>query len=462
MMFAVPDSEYEAASRWLERAGLMPFVEEDAKTYKRSKDATAESMLDNIVSRFLDAWQAAAGLKTYGQAVADAIAFRAAQGESFDMSEKEWLMFSKRTSWYAARERAESIGIDITWNCELAKTPDGYYQVLGGLDYAIAKSLAVAPFADLLWMETATADLREAKEFADAIHKQFPDKMLAYNLSPSFNWDTTGMSDDEMRRFPEELAKFGYVFNFITYGGHQIDGLAAEEFATALKQDGMLSLARLQRKLRLLESPYRTPQTLVGGPRLDAALMAASGRTATTKAMGKGSTQHQHLVQTEVPPRVLDEWLKTWSEYNKMPTLRTQLRPIAAASEFLEMSIWNDSKDKVANVIFADVQDRRGHKLLSIRDQNTFDLSLRKKRLMTLAHLFLIHRYKVGSVHYLSPTEDNRHQTQKMKALGIFSDVNTEAGLIIVAGVNGHRIAELLGPDPAALQQLICKEQAQH
>jgi hypothetical protein len=113
-----------------------------------------------------------------------------------------------------------------------------------------------------------------------------PDKMLAYNLSPSFNWDTTGMSEDQMRAFPEELGKLGFVFNFITYGGHQIDGLAAEEFASALKQDGMLALARLQRKFRMLESPYRTPQTLVGGPRADAALMSISGRTATTRAMG--------------------------------------------------------------------------------------------------------------------------------------------------------------------------------
>ena len=113
-----------------------------------------------------------------------------------------------------------------------------------------------------------------ARQFADAIHAEFPDKMLAYNLSPSFNWDSTGMNDEQMRRFPEELGKMGFVFNFITYGGHQIDGLAAEEFATALRQDGMLALARLQRKFRLLESPYRTPQTLVGGPRVDAALMS--------------------------------------------------------------------------------------------------------------------------------------------------------------------------------------------
>src|SRR5205085_257483 len=127
---------------------------------------------------------------------------------------------SSRTSFHAARARARSMGITIIWDCEISKTPEGYYQVQGGLDYAIAKSLAVAPFADLLWMETKTADLADARRFAEAIHAQFPDKMLAYNLSPSFSWDTTGMSDEEMRRFPEELGKLGCVFNFITYGGH--------------------------------------------------------------------------------------------------------------------------------------------------------------------------------------------------------------------------------------------------
>src|SRR5574337_1246134 len=122
----------------------------------------------------------------------------------------------------------------------------------------------------------------------------------------------------------------GFVFNFITYGGHQIDGVASEEFATALQQDGMLALARLQRKMRLVASPYRTPQTLVGGPRSDAALAAASGRTATTKAMGKGSTQHQHLVQTEVPPKVLSDWLQIWAEQNGLAAgWKAKLRPVA-------------------------------------------------------------------------------------------------------------------------------------
>jgi isocitrate lyase len=252
------------------------------------------------------------------------------------------------------------------------------------------------------------------------------------------------------------LGKLGFVFNFITYGGHQIDGLAAEEFATALRQDGMLSLARLQRKFRLVESPYRTPQTLVGGPRADAALMAVSGGTAATKAMGKGSTQHQHLVQTEVPNRLLEEWLAVWTKHHQlMDGLRVGLRPHTAGSELLELSLSAPDAEKVANVIFAVIVDRRGRIILSVRDQNTFEVALRKKRLMTLIHLFLVHRYKASTVHYVSPTDENRYQAQKMKTHGLFSDVHDEVGQIIVANVSADGVKDLLAADKARLHDLI-------
>jgi isocitrate lyase len=307
-------------------------------------------------------------------------------------------------------------------------------------------------------METKTADLADARKFAEAIHAVFPDKMLAYNLSPSFNWDTTGMSDEQMRAFPEELGKLGYVFNFITYGGHQIDGLAGEEFALALRQEGMLALARLQRKFRLVESPFSTPQTLVGGPRLDGALAACSGRTATTKAMGKGSTQFQHLMQTEAPPSVLQEWLAQWtSHYQHSQALRVELRPNRAGSDLLELRVLGAGSEKLASVIFATIQDRRGRTILSVRDQNTFDLSLRKKRLMTLLHLFLIHRYKAVAVHYLSPTDDNQRQADGMKAMRIYSQVNNEVGEIIVADVDTAGVARLLDAGGAGLAKLIKK-----
>jgi isocitrate lyase len=440
------------------RTGVTDLIEDSAQAYKRNPNMNIDTMLDVPFDRFVDAWQAEASLKTYRRAIADVLEFRINEGEQFDMTVEEWNAFAKKASLYSARQKAKAMGINIIWDCESAKTPDGYFQIEGGLEYAIAKSLTAAPFADVLWMETKTANLQEAAEYANAIHAEYPDKMLAYNLSPSFNWDTTGMSEEEMRRFPEELGKLGYVFNFITYGGHQIDGLAAEEFAGALKQDGMLALARLQRRIRLIESPHRTPQTLVGGPRLDAALMACSGRAAITKAMGKGSTQYQHLIQTELPTKVLDEWLKMWADHNGVPgPLQARLRPHTAGSELLQLSILDSRNEVAAAIVFAYIVDRRGRNILSLRDQNTFVESMRKKRLMTLAHLYLIHRYKIDSVHYVTPTEENHYQTEKMRELRIYSSVNTEIGQIIVASVNPLRIAELLNSDRVDLRQLIEK-----
>jgi isocitrate lyase len=456
LLFKISDEEYGYASAWLARTGVARVVELGAEEYKQADGPSAGELLERVETRYLEAWLSEASLASYPRAVADVIEFRASEGESFDVNADEWLAFASHTSFHTARAKARSMGIDIVWDCEASKTPEGFYQVQGGIDYAIARSLAVAPFADLIWMETKTADLADAKRFAEAIHAEFPTKMLAYNLSPSFNWDTTGMSDEEMRRFPEELGKLGFVFNFITYGGHQIDGMAAEEFATALKHDGMLSLARLQRKIRLLESPYRTPQTLVGGPRSDAALMASSGGTAATKAMGEGSTQHQHLVQTEVPTKLLEEWLAIWTTQHQLPdSLRVGLRPHTAGSELLELTLSNTSGEKVANVIFGVIVDRRGRNILSVRDQNTFDSAMRQKRLMTLNHLFLIHRYRVWAVHYVSPTDDNRYQAQKMKTHGLFSDVHDEVGHIIVADVNTEGVQALLAPDRDRLNSLI-------
>jgi isocitrate lyase len=458
LLYAISSDEYAAANRWLEKTGVGRLVTEGAGAVRRGGDV--DEVFERAETRLVEAWEAEAGVETYGQAVADVIDFRASEGEEFEMSAAEWLEFARTASLGSAREKAKSLGVNIIWDPEHPKTPEGYYQIRGGIPYAIAKSLAAAPFADILWMETKTADLEDARQFADAIHAKYPEKMLAYNLSPSFNWDSTGMSEDEMKRFPEELGKMGFVFNFITYGGHQVDGVAAEEFASELRRDGMLALARLQRKIRLLESPYKTPQTLVGGPRLDAALLASSGRTATTKAMGAGSTQHQHLIQTEVPKKLLEEWLAMWREhYGIGEPLKVELTPQRAGSELLELGIVDVNGEKHANVVFAPIQDRRGRNILSVRDQNTFDEALRKKRLMSLIHLYLVHRYKADSVHYVTPTEDNQYQTEKMKTHGIFREVNTEVGQIIVANVNTPRIEELIAPDREKLGKLIRKEE---
>lgn len=459
LLYALPEGEYAEAAAWLERQGIQGVISDAVNTWRENGQQAIDDLFDQVESRFVAAWEDDAGLMTYGEAVADVLEFHASEGEPADMSVDEWWAFAARASLYSAKAKAKELGLDPGWDCELAKTPEGYYQIRGGIPYAIAKSLAAAPFADILWMETKTADLADARQFADAIHAEFPDQMLAYNLSPSFNWDTTGMTDEQMKQFPEELGKMGFVFNFITYGGHQIDGVAAEEFATSLQQDGMLALARLQRKMRLVESPYRTPQTLVGGPRSDAALTASSGRTATTKAMGEGSTQHQHLVQTEVPKKLLEEWLAMWSDnYRLDEKLRVQLRPRRAGSDVLELGIYGHDDELLANVVVDPIKDRHGRSILQVRDQNTFAEKLRQKRLMTLIHLWLVHRFKADAVIYVTPTEDNQYQTAKMKSHGIFSEVYQEVGEIIVAEVNRPRIAELLQPDRVALRKLITKE----
>ena len=163
--------------------------------------------------------------------------------------------------------------------------------------------------------------------------------------------------------------------------------------------------------------------------------------------MGKGSTQYQHLIETEVPPKRLEEWLKHWAgHYQLDPNLRVTLRPHTAGSELLELTLVDSKETKMANIIFAVLQDRRERNMLSIRDQNTFNEDFRKKRLMTLNTLFLIHRYKAVSVHYVTPTEDNQFQAEGMRGLGLYDEIRTEIGDARGADVDGVQIPVTLEP----------------
>jgi isocitrate lyase len=458
-LYNVTDAEYAAADAWLARTGLKQQAEEAAAGVKGAAEPVIDEVYDRVVTAMVERWEADAGLMTIGEAALAALKVQEEDGNEVRLRADEWSEFARTASFWMVREKAREQGIDFSWDADVARTPEGFYQVRGGLEYAIHRSLSVAPYADLIWMETATADIHEAHEFAAAIHAEFPGQMLAYNLSPSFNWDSTGMDDSEMRAFPERLAEAGFVFNFITYGGHQIDGIAAEEFAAALLHDGMLALAQAQRRIRLLDSPYRTPQTHVGGPRLDAALTASSARTATTKAMGKGSTQVQHLVQSELPKKVLEDWLATWREFNAIhEQFSVRLRPSREGADLLELEVLGDNGDRKANVVFAPTQDRKGRTILSIRDQNTFDTSLRQRRLMTLVHLYLFNRFKANAVHYVAPTEDNSRQCARMKDWGIYSNVSDEIGQIIVAQVDTDTVAALTGRNGEAIGKLIRSE----
>src|SRR5271156_1380178 len=127
------------------------------------------------------------------------------------------------------------------------RTPEGFFGIRGGIDSAIARALAYAPYADLIWCETSHPDLEEARIFAEAVHARYPGKMLAYNCSPSFNWKKK-LDDATIAKFQKELAAMSYKFQFITLAGFHALNLSMFELARAYKQDGMTAYCRLQEK----------------------------------------------------------------------------------------------------------------------------------------------------------------------------------------------------------------------
>ena len=127
------------------------------------------------------------------------------------------------------------------------RTEEGFYKFKNGIDACISRGLAYADYADLLWFETSTPDLAQARKFADAIHAKFPDQMLAYNCSPSFNWRKF-LSIDECETFQRELGELGYKFQFITLAGFHNVNLATFELAEAYKQRGMAGYAEMQER----------------------------------------------------------------------------------------------------------------------------------------------------------------------------------------------------------------------
>jgi isocitrate lyase len=172
------------------------------------------------------------------------------------------------------------------------RTPEGYFRVRPGLDAPIARSLAYAPYADLLWFETSTPDLEEAEAFAAAVHERYPGKLLAYNCSPSFNW-RKHLADDEIARFQRELGAMGYKFQFVTLAGFHSLNASMFELARGYAAEGMSAYVRLQeREFELEEHGYTATrhQREVGAGYFDRIVEAVSGGHASTLALA-GSTE---------------------------------------------------------------------------------------------------------------------------------------------------------------------------
>jgi isocitrate lyase len=172
------------------------------------------------------------------------------------------------------------------------RTPEGYFFVQPGLESSIARGLAYAPYADLIWFETSTPDMQEAADFAEAIHERFPGKILAYNCSPSFNWKRH-LGDDEIASFQQELGRMGYRFQFITLAGFHALNASMFELAKGYSAEGMSAYVRLQEhEFELEEDGYTATrhQREVGAGYFDLVAQAISGGESSTLAL-KGSTE---------------------------------------------------------------------------------------------------------------------------------------------------------------------------
>ncbi|NVO85537.1 isocitrate lyase [Hymenobacter terrestris] len=172
---------------------------------------------------------------------------------------------------------------------EAERTSEGFFRVRCGLEAGIARGLAYAPYADLIWMETSHPDLEQARQFAEAIHAQFPGKLLAYNCSPSFNW-AAKLSVQEMETYREELAAMGYKFQFITLAGFHALNTSMFELATAYRERGMAGYSELQeREFALQKKGFKAVkhQTFVGTGYFDAVQnVVTAGRSSTGALVG--------------------------------------------------------------------------------------------------------------------------------------------------------------------------------
>jgi len=176
------------------------------------------------------------------------------------------------------------------------RTPEGFHRITGGLDMAIARARAYAPYADLIWCETSTPDLAEARAFAEGVHAEFPGKLLAYNCSPSFNWKKK-LSDAEIATFQQELGAMGYRYQFVTLAGFHSLNHGMFQLARGYRDEGMAAYSRLQEAEFAAESEGYTAtkhQREVGTGYFDEVAQAVSGGLASTLALA-GSTEAQQF-----------------------------------------------------------------------------------------------------------------------------------------------------------------------
>ncbi|KAG0265380.1 isocitrate lyase 1 [Actinomortierella ambigua] len=236
-----------------------------------------------------DNWVKAANIKLYRDAVADALK---AAGKTAVVA--EWLEKSEFLANPEARLLAKSYGVEPYWDWDLPRTREGYYRYQGGTRCAINRAAAFAPYSDLLWMETKSPILAQATEFSRGVLAKHPQVMLAYNLSPSFNWDAAGMTDNDMRVFISELGKLGFSWQFITLAGFHANALGIDVFAREFADKGMYAYVNgVQRQERSNGVETLAHQNWSGANYYDNLIKTVTGGVSSTAAMGAGVTESQ-------------------------------------------------------------------------------------------------------------------------------------------------------------------------
>lgn len=243
-------------------------------------------------------WTKRANLMTFGEAVLLKIDTSGASPLKKDEMKRTWLASDPDTlSNSKARKLADKIfgqKDSIYFDWELCRVREGYYQTKPGIDYCIQRARAYAPYADLIWMETAVPGIPDARKFAHGVKSMYPHQMLAYNLSPSFNWDAAGMTDEQLSRFNDELGRLGYTWQFITLAGFHSNGLIVTQLARDFGDRGMLAyIQMIQRKEREHKVELLKHQKWSGAELVDRMVVVASGGVSSTAAMGAGATESQ-------------------------------------------------------------------------------------------------------------------------------------------------------------------------
>ncbi|XP_062188812.1 isocitrate lyase [Phragmites australis] len=245
-----------------------------------------------------DEWLAAAQLKTFSDCIRDAIEGVNTTDQDKQRKLQEWTnatSYDKCVSNEQARDIAARLGVtSVFWNWDLPRTREGFYRFRGSVAAAVVRGRAFAPHADVLWMETSSPNVAECTAFAEGVKATYPEAMLAYNLSPSFNWDASGMTDADMVSFIPRVARLGYVWQFITLAGFHADALVTDTFARDFARRGMLAyVERIQREERINGVETLEHQKWSGANFYDRVLKTVQGGISSTAAMGKGVTEEQ-------------------------------------------------------------------------------------------------------------------------------------------------------------------------